>query len=121
MTAIKYCLAFGFLALAAGLLYWFDPAEAHFFPLCVFHTLTGLYCPGCGSTRAAHHLLHGALAGAFAMNPRMAASAPVLVLLFFRRSWAGRTWVAWSAFVILLLYSVLRNINAWPFILLAPK
>ena len=121
MAVKKYWLVFGFLTLAAGLLFWFDPAEAHFFPQCVFHTLTGLYCPGCGSTRAAHHLLHGELAGAFAMNPLMVASAPVLVLLFFRRSWAGRTWVAWMLFAILVLYFVLRNINAWPFILLAPK
>lgn len=121
MAVKKYGLAFGFLTLAAGLLFWFDPAQSHYFPKCPFHVLTGLYCPGCGTTRAAHHLLHGDLAGAFAMNPLMVVSAPVLVLLFFRRSWAGRPWVAWSAFVILLLYGVLRNINLWPFIFLAPK
>jgi hypothetical protein len=121
MSFIKYYIAVGFLALAAGLLYWFDPANAHIFPPCSFHALTGLYCPGCGTTRAVHYLLHGDLMEALAMNPLMVVSLPILVLLFFRRSWAGRPWVAWTAFVILILYGVLRNINSWPFILLAPK
>jgi hypothetical protein len=121
MSAAKYCLAVGILALAAGLLYWFDPAETHFFPPCAFHAMTGLYCPGCGSTRAVHHLLHGDLAGAFSMNPLMVVTAPVLILLFLRKNWAMRPWVAWTAFAVLLLYGVSRNIQTWPFILLAPK
>ncbi|MGN8773207.1 DUF2752 domain-containing protein [Candidatus Weimeria sp. HCP3S3_B5] len=27
--------------------------------LCIFHEVTGLYCPGCGGTRALRFLLHG--------------------------------------------------------------
>ncbi|MDY6351438.1 MAG: DUF2752 domain-containing protein [Lachnospiraceae bacterium] len=27
--------------------------------LCIFHEVTGLYCPGCGGTRALGFLLHG--------------------------------------------------------------
>jgi hypothetical protein len=61
------------------------------------------------------------MAGAFAMNPLMVVSAPILILLFFKNNWAARTWVAWTAFAVLLLYGVLRNIQAWPFYLLAPK
>jgi hypothetical protein len=121
MFAVKYFIAIGLLVSAGGMLYWFDPAEVHFLPLCTFHALTGLYCPGCGATRAVHHLLHGDLAGAFAMNPLMIVSAPIVVLLFFKRNWAGRPWVAWTAFTVLILYGVLRNINTWPFIFLAPK
>ena len=29
------------------------------FPRCPFHVATGLWCPGCGLTRATHHLLNG--------------------------------------------------------------
>ena len=29
------------------------------FPGCPFHAVTGLWCPGCGLTRATHHLLNG--------------------------------------------------------------
>src|ERR1017187_6559858 len=28
-------------------------------PPCQFHKLTGLYCPGCGSTRMLYFLVHG--------------------------------------------------------------
>ena len=56
--------------LAAGIvLRVFDPATSGIFPPCPFHYLTGLYCPGCGSLRAIHHLLHGNLQAAWAMNP----------------------------------------------------
>ena len=36
----------------------FDP-ELPWMPKCVFHALTGWDCPGCGSQRAIHALLHG--------------------------------------------------------------
>ncbi len=50
-----------------GLLWWFDPAKLGL-PLCSFHVLTGLDCPGCGATRATHELLHGRLAAAWHYN-----------------------------------------------------
>ena len=36
--------------------------------LCPFYELTGLYCPGCGSGRAALALLHGRVGAAFGHN-----------------------------------------------------
>src|SRR5579872_586117 len=47
----------------------FDPATSGLFPPCPLHYLTGWYCPGCGSLRAMHALLHGNLQQAWAMNP----------------------------------------------------
>lgn len=36
---------------------------------CVFHSLFGLYCPGCGGTRAVLLLLHGHLLHSFICHP----------------------------------------------------
>ena len=56
-------------ALGSGaVLFFFDPAKHGFYPICLFHSLTGLNCPGCGATRAAHQLLHGHLLGALHDN-----------------------------------------------------
>ena len=36
---------------------------------CPFHAITGLYCPGCGGTRAVIALLHGRLLSSFLYHP----------------------------------------------------
>lgn len=58
-------LGFGLVAGAALVVLYlfarFDPSEHSFFPRCLFHTLSGLDCPGCGGQRALHQLLHGHL------------------------------------------------------------
>jgi hypothetical protein len=64
--------------LVLGLLWWFDPAEMNL-PLCRFHAMTGLNCPGCGATRATHELLHGRLAAAWHYNALWVLSLPLVV------------------------------------------
>ena len=39
------------------------------FKVCIFHEITGLYCPGCGGTRAFFSLLHGHPVLSFMYNP----------------------------------------------------
>jgi hypothetical protein len=39
--------------------FFFNPSTHGFYPVCLFHSLTGLNCPGCGTTRALYALLHG--------------------------------------------------------------
>lgn len=62
-------------AAAAGLLavaYAFNPDGGAFpYPRCLFRQLTGWQCPGCGSARALHALLHGRPLQAFAFNPAL--------------------------------------------------
>ena len=36
---------------------------------CIFHIVTGYYCPGCGGTRAAAALLHGHIIQSFIYHP----------------------------------------------------
>jgi hypothetical protein len=80
---LGYSVAAGVLALAAGLalLYFFSPAEYGFYPRCGLYVLTGLQCPGCGGLRAAHCMLHGDFAGAFAFNPLMFIIVPAFLTI----------------------------------------
>jgi len=98
-------------------------------PACPFHALTGLYCPGCGSTRALFSLLHGDPARAFSMNPAMVLALPLLLAMVLGQ--AGLVPAALSApvralarpkawLVVLVLFGVLRNLPFAPFDLLAP-
>lgn len=110
------------LAAAGGmlLLYRYHPSELRL-PQCVWFSLTGLYCPGCGSTRALHYLLHGELGRAFRMNGFMVLSLPLLLWSFTR--WLRyRVWghvprpVPYAALLTrmvalaIMAYFVLRNI-----------
>ena len=56
--------------LLLGLLWQFDPTKnpLPIWPICMFHAVTGLDCPGCGATRATHELLHGRWAAAWHDN-----------------------------------------------------
>ena len=114
----------GMLALAAlaalALLYRVDPAQSPIFPPCIFHSLTGLYCPGCGATRALHHLLHGEIHAALAMNPLFVISLPVLAVFVMRPALTRKPSVAYAVMVIVIGYVILRNIPLWPLNLLAP-
>jgi hypothetical protein len=73
------------LALAgAVVMFLFDPARVPIYPVCVFHQMTGLDCPGCGSLRAAHQLLHGHLSTALHFNALFVLSLPLLPWVAFR-------------------------------------
>ena len=48
-------------------------------PPCVFHSLTGLYCPGCGGTRACRLLLSGHIFQSFLYHPGVLLAAALYV------------------------------------------
>lgn len=76
-TALAACA----IALAGAAYFALDPATNAIFPRCPFLTLTGLKCPGCGSQRAIHCLLHANIRGAAAYNFLLVASLPAVALL----------------------------------------
>ncbi len=116
-TAVLAVLA---AVLGALALFLFDPAGSAAFPPCPFRLATGWHCPGCGSLRAAHLLLHGDLPAAFKMNPLMVLSIPLLAALRLRRSLAYSPRTAWGALALIVVFGVARNLPSWPFFLLAP-
>jgi len=113
-------------------LYLLDPAKAGFFPPCLFHKLTGLYCSGCGTTRALHQLLHGHVLEALRLNPFTMIALPIVAVVLLRRLlyWMqGRqvparrpiraVWI-WLLLAAMVLFAAARNIPCRPFSLLAP-
>ena len=63
-------------ATAAVVLAIADPATAAWMPPCLWRSATGWLCPGCGSARAVHALLHGDLNAALQFNPLAIATLP---------------------------------------------
>ena len=66
------------ILLAFGVLYAVGPEREPFMPRCLFHWLTGLDCPACGSQRALHQLFHLHVREALAYNPFLVVSLPYL-------------------------------------------
>jgi hypothetical protein len=75
---IKVVLIAGIALGIASLLYTFNPADSFLYAPCPFHALTGLYCPGCGSLRTIHQLLHMHFLSAFKLNPLLVLSISLL-------------------------------------------
>lgn len=57
-----------------------DPAADGMAPRCLFRTLTGWDCPGCGFQRALHAALHGDIASAWHYNPFVFFALPLALL-----------------------------------------
>lgn len=98
-------------------------------PPCLLHTLTGLYCTGCGMTRALHHIVNGRLYQALRMNPLAVLSAPFLLwftVLTIYRAFLKRpmprmpAWMPWAIIAVIIVYTVARNLPWAPFVWLAP-
>ena len=117
-------LLLGVALVAALVIYFvFDPSTMPF-PRCPFLMLTGLQCPGCGSQRAIHSLLHFDIAAAWRYNALLVFSIPYLVLLV-AAEWGGarresrlyralnREWLIWSYFALVVAWWIVRNIFGW--------
>lgn len=65
------------LLIVLGTIYFvFNPSKTALFPQCPFLLLTGFRCPGCGSQRAIHSLLHLDVVQAFSYNALLVSSIP---------------------------------------------
>jgi hypothetical protein len=111
---------------AAAAVYWLNPTANHFYPVCQFHRLTGLNCPGCGGTRALYALLHGDLATAFRDNALFVAGLPLLALRgawFALNRWRGRPNGPFlpargviPLLALVIAFGILRNLPAFAFL-----
>lgn len=97
----------------------FDPLTSGIYPRCPSKLLTGFDCPGCGSTRALHALLHLRWAGAWRYNAAVFFALPLMALYLVgprlpRRNVLNRLAhdprLSWAVVAAVVLWTVLRNI-----------
>ncbi len=120
-----------FFGIVAFIYFTINPNEVDFMLKCPLYKTTGVYCPGCGSQRAIHHLLH--------FNFIRAANNNILLLVglvsatyhysiqflntYFNKnikSIFDNTKNLLIVLFITILFWILRNIHQYPFTLLAP-
>jgi hypothetical protein len=128
-TKVLLISVIGFVV--ACLLYAFNPADSLLYAPCPFHALTGLYCPGCGSLRAIHQLLHMHFLSAFRLNPLLVLSIPLLGYLLLHPYLVRSkkhflpdvnipAFLIWIYLGIVVSFWIIRNIPLYPFSLLTP-
>ena len=111
----------GAAAVGVGtMVFLFNPATHAFYPVCLFHALTGLNCPGCGMTRALHALLHGNVRLALKDNALFVLAPAALSIPLVRqgvRILRGKPAAfnvppkfLWLFLVAALVFAVLRNL-----------
>jgi hypothetical protein len=101
----------------------YNPEKTEFFPPCLFHKLTGFKCPGCGTQRAIHSILHLEIKQAFRYNPALFIAIPLVGLLIYLENFGGKTRFPklhrflsgtkfiLGLFIIIILYWIGRNIT----------
>lgn len=107
---------------AAFIFYTFDPEEMVLFPKCPFLLATGYECPGCGSQRAVHSILHLNFRAAFSYNALILFLIPYILFGMFLEFFNGKKrfpklekffFGKWAALIVvlgILVYWVVRNL-----------
>jgi len=110
------------LVAVAFMFYVFDPEEVVLFPKCPFLLTTGFECPGCGSQRAVHSILHLDIKSAFSHNALILFLVPYILLGIYLEFFSGKHhfpklekifFGKWAAIIVvsaIIIYWVVRNL-----------
>ena len=88
---------------------------------CLFHSVTGLYCPGCGITRVITYTVQGQFLTAMSYNHALFFLLPILTILFLsmavnyiktgsKKLSSLQTFILYLVIVLLCGYALLKNI-----------
>lgn len=131
---MKRIINWGLLIIITGLAVLFfilDPSKNSIFPRCTFNVLTSYYCPGCGSQRAIHSLLHLDVAGVVHYN-FLILPAMLLIIYHYLHPVLNKIFkwklpnifylknTPWIILGVVVVFWIVRNIPVFPFTELAP-
>lgn len=120
---------------ATAFLYAVDPNQHAVYPQCLLYNATGIYCAGCGATRALYALLHGRVLDALHDNALFLAALPLILYVaapYILNAWHANAWPkiflderklmprAILFFIVMMAFAVLRNLPGVPFDWLRP-
>lgn len=117
LVNLRKALLKGLLLTAIGLIYLYGIVPLFKISIpCIFHDLTGLYCSGCGMTRAANALLHGNLYQAFRYNMIIFCLSPFLIV-YFSSEHIGAKRLSKALLLLMLImafaFGILRNTSVF--------
>lgn len=130
---IKLC---SILFLGGAFIYYFffnNPSDkGTVFLRCPSNFIFGINCPGCGSQRAIHHLLHFDILEALRFNALLTIMFPFIIYItliwlynfIFEKQIRIKLFYnnkfVWTLFFLVIVYGIIRNINVYPFTLITP-
>ncbi len=128
---LKYYIMLLLFGVVAFIYFNINPSEANFIPKCPLYSTTGVYCPGCGSQRALHDLLHLNikevighnllfLLGLFIIGYHFIIEGINLLKKTKINNLLYHPKTPIFLLIIIVLFWILRNIPFYPFSLLAP-
>lgn len=118
--------------LTLGIFYFIiNPNTFAYAPKCPFHTLTGFHCPGCGSQRALHEILHGNIWTGLQHNFLILLAVLIVGYQFYinfintrkkqtQKNLLQHSAAKWLILALVLGFWILRNIPLEAFQILAP-
>lgn len=85
------------LAVGLGVYYVVNPSNTDLMPKCIFHSLTGWNCPGCGMQRFLHAFMHGRFLEAISYNYMVVILIPYIILFGIEKLFlTGETQKRWK-------------------------
>lgn len=125
--------AAGVLAVGASVsvVWYFNPSNVSFLPVCPLYSMTGIACPGCGLTRGFHALFHGDILTALDYNAMLPIFSLILgyfflsmVLVAVRGRGLSINYLkpqyVWTFAILTVSFAILRNLPYYPFSVLYP-
>ena len=114
----KIALPFTFIVVAVLFFVYFNNpnVENSILPECVIHKVTGLYCTGCGITRATYALLHGDFSIAFRQNALAFFLLPTCVVVLVYPKIFYVKYFPHILLFIIVAFTVLRNFEMFWFL-----